>query len=175
MNIGQRVRYFRDLFGISGKSLAEKVGLDPSQISKIENGSSKPSLDALERICEVLGITTSEFFAENQKHKHIPSDIGQFAIDEKNHSLIRLIQAMHGHGYPSEIIESWINTLNTSLEAIEKKLAENYIIIPGQPQGKAVWVKDDFVPDDLLTVEEKEILEKLRQKIQDPNFKPPGE
>ncbi|WP_371364566.1 hypothetical protein SRRS_52290 [Sporomusa rhizae] len=63
MNIGERLRFLREQSGISGKALAEKIGLVPSQINKIEHNVTKPSIDSLERICTALGIPLSEFFA----------------------------------------------------------------------------------------------------------------
>jgi len=66
MTIGERLRFFREQVGISGKYLAEQAGLVPSQIYKIESNTTKPSLDSLERICDVLGITMGEFFADDQ-------------------------------------------------------------------------------------------------------------
>jgi len=77
MIIGERLKYFREQAGISGKSLAEKAGLVPSQIYKIESNVTKPSLDSLERICEVLGITLAEFFADTQEQEPLPTDIRQ--------------------------------------------------------------------------------------------------
>lgn len=63
IDIGNRIKLLREAANISGRSLAKMTGLDPSQISKIERGNSKPSLDALERICHALNITLSEFFS----------------------------------------------------------------------------------------------------------------
>jgi transcriptional regulator with XRE-family HTH domain len=63
MNIGERLRFLREQSGISGKALAEKIGLVPSQINKIEHNVTKPSIDSLERICGALGITLGEFFS----------------------------------------------------------------------------------------------------------------
>ena len=64
MNYGSRLKYFREINGVTGKALAEKAGLVPSQIYKIEGNSTKPSLDSLERICTALDITLADFFAE---------------------------------------------------------------------------------------------------------------
>lgn len=64
MEIGARVRILRESKGLSARQLAEAASLDPTQISKIENGKSTPSLQALERICNVLGIKLSEFFSD---------------------------------------------------------------------------------------------------------------
>ena len=66
MNIGERIKHFRELSGMSGKKLAEKVGLDSSQIYKIESNVSKPSLESLEKICNELNIPLSEFFSEEK-------------------------------------------------------------------------------------------------------------
>lgn len=65
MNIGDRIKYFRELSGLSGKKLAEKAGLDSSQIYKLESNNTNPSIESLERICNVLGISLSEFFSES--------------------------------------------------------------------------------------------------------------
>jgi len=64
MDYGSKLKEIRKSKNISARSLASQVGLDPSQVSKIENNVSKPSLDALEKICSVLDITLAEFFAE---------------------------------------------------------------------------------------------------------------
>lgn len=66
MDIGKRIRLIREGVGLSGRALALKVGLDPSQINKIEHNVNKPSLEALERICDTLGISMGEFFADGQ-------------------------------------------------------------------------------------------------------------
>ena len=66
MNIGLQLRKIRENRGISGRALALQVGVVPSQVSKIENGITNPSLDLLQRLCEALGITLGDFFAEDR-------------------------------------------------------------------------------------------------------------
>lgn len=70
INVGKKIKSLRNQTGISARLLADKTDLDPSQISKIENGTSKPSLDALQRICEVLDISVSDFFAVSINDNH---------------------------------------------------------------------------------------------------------
>jgi|SRR5690625_3074664 len=65
INIGERIRILREEKKLSARKLADMANLDPSQISKIEQGISKPSIDALNRICNAFGISMSEFFSEN--------------------------------------------------------------------------------------------------------------
>ncbi|HMM22134.1 MAG TPA: helix-turn-helix transcriptional regulator [Selenomonadales bacterium] len=66
MNYGSRLKHFREQNGMSANALAKKVDLDPTTIYKIEANDSKPSLGSLERICQVLGITLADFFAEEK-------------------------------------------------------------------------------------------------------------
>ena len=75
MDIGYRISYLREGAGLSGRALALKVGLDPSQINKIEHNVNKPSLDALERICVALGVTLSEFFADTKEREPLPPEV----------------------------------------------------------------------------------------------------
>jgi transcriptional regulator with XRE-family HTH domain len=56
MDYSKAVRIARAVSGLQQKELAEKAGLDPSHVSLIEKGSRKPSIGAIEKICEALGI-----------------------------------------------------------------------------------------------------------------------
>lgn len=85
INIGNRIKNLREASDISARTLAQMTNLDPSQISKIERGSSKPSLDALERICKALNISLSEFFSEAEVV--LPSE--QLQLLESTKSLTR--------------------------------------------------------------------------------------
>lgn len=78
MDIGQRIRLLREGVGLSGRALALKVGLDPSQINKIEHNVNKPSLEALERICAALGLTLAEFFSDQAPE--VPPEVRQVVV-----------------------------------------------------------------------------------------------
>lgn len=55
---------FRKASNMTAKELAQNIELSPSFISAIENNASKLSLATLNRICDTLGVTLSEFFNE---------------------------------------------------------------------------------------------------------------
>ncbi|WP_425060205.1 hypothetical protein SCACP_08740 [Sporomusa carbonis] len=65
-DIGSRIRELRAERGISAKEIAISLNVTPSFISGIEKGNNKCSLENLERICNVLGITISDFFAQGK-------------------------------------------------------------------------------------------------------------
>lgn len=62
MNIGEKLRQIRQIHGISARKLAEEIKVDPSTISKIENGQALPSIELLFKICEYFKISPAEFF-----------------------------------------------------------------------------------------------------------------
>ncbi|MCM0757406.1 helix-turn-helix domain-containing protein [Sporomusa sphaeroides DSM 2875] len=61
-NIGERIRELRKQKNLTSEALGEAIGVSQSFISGIENGSKKCSLETLGNICDVLGITLSDFF-----------------------------------------------------------------------------------------------------------------
>jgi transcriptional regulator with XRE-family HTH domain len=56
MNYGKALKLARALANLSQKDLAARAGLDPSYVSLIEKGTRRPSLTALEKLGEALGI-----------------------------------------------------------------------------------------------------------------------
>ena len=60
--LGMRVREVRRLRGLSQERLAEKVGIDPKQISRIEGGKSAPSFETLEAIAKHLHVEMKDLF-----------------------------------------------------------------------------------------------------------------
>lgn len=70
---GQVLRDLRRSKGMSQREVAEKVGVDFSYLSKIENSRlPPPAADTIVRICSVLGVRSEELLALTRK---VPSDI----------------------------------------------------------------------------------------------------
>jgi transcriptional regulator with XRE-family HTH domain len=60
--LGMRIKEVRRARQLSQEKLAEKVGVDPKQISRIEGGKSAPSLDTLEAIAKNLQVEMKDLF-----------------------------------------------------------------------------------------------------------------
>lgn len=60
--LGQRIKEVRKSRGLTQPALAEMVNVDAKYISRIETGSSSPSLDTLENISIALDIEVKELF-----------------------------------------------------------------------------------------------------------------
>ena len=60
--LGNRIRQYRLHVNLSQEKLALDAGLSVSFIGDIERGNKKPSVESLEKILRVMGITFIEFF-----------------------------------------------------------------------------------------------------------------
>jgi transcriptional regulator with XRE-family HTH domain len=82
--LGMRVREVRKLRGLSQERLAEKVGVDPKQISRIEGNKSAPSLDTLEAIARSLQVEMKDLL----DFQHL---IGEESIEDQALRLLLLM------------------------------------------------------------------------------------
>lgn len=60
--LGARIKELRKAYKLSQEELAEKIGVEPQHMSRIESGRSYPSLDRLEKISIALNIPLKDFF-----------------------------------------------------------------------------------------------------------------
>lgn len=75
MTFGQKLRELRKAMNLSQRDLAERVGLDFTYLSKIENDKMKPpSADAIEKLAKELDVDTDELLALAGK---VPQDLGE--------------------------------------------------------------------------------------------------
>lgn len=59
---GERIRVARRRQNLSVRELARRAGLTPSHVSKIERGVTNPSVGALYKLSDVLGLTVAQLF-----------------------------------------------------------------------------------------------------------------
>ena len=69
-NFGNFVCALREQKGLTQAEVAEMLGVTAAAVSKWENGSSKPRVDVLFRLAEILGVRTEELIAG----KHLPNE-----------------------------------------------------------------------------------------------------
>ena len=89
MELSQRIRLLRKKKGLNQGELAEKVGINPSHLSRLENGKYQPSVDALQKIAEALEVTVDFLLSDD--------DSGELEIKIENKSLserLRLIDTL---------------------------------------------------------------------------------
>ena len=62
---GQKLRAAREAHGLSRPALAEKVGVDPATIKRIENGTMQPVVGKAARIADALGVSLDSLLSPN--------------------------------------------------------------------------------------------------------------
>lgn len=82
MDIGHRIACLRNQAGLTGSALASRVGLDQSQICKIEKGVCNPSISTLRKICDALGTSLPEFFS-GENTGEIPPHLQRLLLQAK--------------------------------------------------------------------------------------------
>jgi transcriptional regulator with XRE-family HTH domain len=65
--LGERIKYLRELQGLSQKDLSQKTNLTVVQLSRYETNHRKPDPDALGRLVDVLGTSADYLIGITQK------------------------------------------------------------------------------------------------------------
>lgn len=76
MKIGDRIKEFRKLRGLSAEEVADKLDVSLSTLYRYENSTiSKIPIDIIEKLCSILGVTTSELMgnAGPTENEELPS------------------------------------------------------------------------------------------------------
>lgn len=73
---GKNVRYFRFQKGYTQEKFAEKVNLNASYVSELENGKYGPTFEKIEEIAKVLDVKEYMLFHEtNKTHEQLPTRV----------------------------------------------------------------------------------------------------
>jgi len=90
--IGENIRFYRNLRGLTQTALARKVQVAPAYISQIEANQRVPSLKVTRRIANILGIEMSVLVREAD----VRAQEGRLSDSEKLDLLRTLIMAIEG-------------------------------------------------------------------------------
>ena len=63
MNLGSRIRQFRNAAGLSQEKLAWQAGIAPAFLGQLERGLKSPTVKTLEKLTRALGISIAELFS----------------------------------------------------------------------------------------------------------------
>ena len=102
--ICQQIHYYREKMGLEQKQLSQMLGLSFNAANHWEKGRSRPDVELLPRICEILNITLYELFA-------LPTTIKPLGEQEK--------QLLEGYKTLSEPHQQVVLTMISSLREAE--------------------------------------------------------
>ena len=73
MDVGERVKQFRELHGLSQGMVEERSGLLRCYISRVENGHTVPSVETLEKFASALEMPLYQLLYEGEKPPKPPT------------------------------------------------------------------------------------------------------
>jgi transcriptional regulator with XRE-family HTH domain len=73
MDIAKKIKQVREAKGMTAKQVISAVDMGAAMYSRIETGKTEPSLTTLEKIAKALGVSLSDFFANDDKMADVNS------------------------------------------------------------------------------------------------------
>jgi len=125
LNLGQKIKYVRELRNLSQGELAEACGISAPYASEIESGKKRPSVKTLEKIAIALK-TDSWFFMDDkavtfEELAHIsdiklPDDVMTFLTKEESLPYLVLAKKLSEQNISPDTVEKIINTIYSEIK-----------------------------------------------------------
>lgn len=106
MTLGEKIKKVRKEKGLQQKAVALEIGLDQSNYNKIENGRREPSVEVLQKLSVVLGVTVDDLLNPDNNQPG-PVTVEDKTITEK----IRLIEQLEDED--KNVIYKMLDTMLT--------------------------------------------------------------
>jgi transcriptional regulator with XRE-family HTH domain len=90
LEVGEKIKQIRKDKGLQQKAVALEVGLDQSNYNKVENGKREPSLEVLQKLSIILGVSIDELLSPENNKKPSVVTVEDKTISEK----IRLMEQL---------------------------------------------------------------------------------
>lgn len=94
VDVGLQIRNLRDARRMSQRELSEKIGLSRSYIANVETGAINPSVDALTRVAEVLGVPLSAIVDPAKVEVPYPPEVDSVASLGRISEIIAAVQRL---------------------------------------------------------------------------------
>lgn len=89
MKVGEKIKQVRKEKGLQQKAVALEIGIDQSNYNKIENGRREPSVEVLQKLSVIFGVTVDDLL-NPAKNQPSPVRVEDKTVTEK----IRLIEKL---------------------------------------------------------------------------------
>lgn len=84
--LGHALKHFRTRAGLSQEQLADRVGTDANNISRMERNHHSPSLEMLAQLAAALGVSRSDIFRHADGEEGLRDGDGQYAGHQDLHA-----------------------------------------------------------------------------------------
>jgi transcriptional regulator with XRE-family HTH domain len=115
--VGSRIKYFRELNNLKREWLAEQLGINASQVNRIENNQSEITIKRLYKISQLFNISILDLFEEKHLTRDVNIDSEKYSNVER--SYIRFL--IHQNELLKLDSQKLINTCDELLETIKEQ------------------------------------------------------
>ena len=112
MDIGNKIKELRILYGLTQQELADRLELSKGFISQLERNLTSPSVGTLLDIIQCLGTTPAEFFADDEPAQLVFKNEDYFEKEDDNINNIK-------KSLINEIKYNWNNKLDDLYETVK--------------------------------------------------------
>lgn len=106
MTVGEKIKQVRKEKGLQQKAVALEIGLDQSNYNKIENGRREPSVEVLQKLSVIFGVTVDDLLNPDNNQPS-PVTVEDKTVTEK----IRLIEQLEDED--KSVIYKMLDTMLT--------------------------------------------------------------
>ena len=92
MDMGERLKQFRELRGLSQGDIEERTGLLRCYVSRVENGHTVPAIETLEKLARALEIPLYQLFYEDEDARPSIIHVGKNGSRGKDQRRMRKFQ-----------------------------------------------------------------------------------
>lgn len=112
MDLGNRLKQFRELGGLSQGKIEARTGLLRCYISRVENGHTVPTVETLEKFAHALGVPLYQLlYVETKSLKTKPDEIEDWASRGKGRRIFSKLQnALRKMSIPDRALLLYIAT-----------------------------------------------------------------
>ena len=119
MDVASRVKQLREENNISQNKLATLAELSQGMVRQIELGEKNPTIQTVEKICNGLGITLSDFFTPDKPHLADLADRWHKKISLSVRDEKAIIEKLRDQEVMAAAIEQYLPAVREKLVAIE--------------------------------------------------------
>lgn len=83
MTVGEKIRQLRESIGYSQNKLAEWAGISQTHLRRVERGEADITVGHLQLLCDALGLTLGEFFADGEDGAGKENPLGSLSPRQK--------------------------------------------------------------------------------------------
>ena len=87
MNIGNKIKQYRELNKMTQKDIAEVLGVEPGTISKYESGMIEPNIESIKKLAETFKIIIDELLKDEEKFDVSKVDVLKALREQKEMKL----------------------------------------------------------------------------------------